>query len=105
MITVLSMINITISITFISCTGTIVFGLVNNTYLHSEAFLKTYKGAQQTPQQKYDLPVTEAQEIGWESTPLVITILALTHTFRLPLYIEISYTSISTPMHYTILMS
>ena len=50
--------------------------------LHSEAFLKTYKGAQQVPRQKYDLPVTEAQEIGWESTPLVIVIHAhsFTHT-------------------------
>ena len=34
-------------------------------------FLETYRKAQTTPKEKYPLPQTEAQEIGWDITPLV----------------------------------
>lgn len=37
-------------------------------------FLETFKRAQATPRQKYPLPQTEAQEIGWDITPLVCLI-------------------------------
>ena len=30
-----------------------------------------YKKAQETPQKKYNFPQTEAQEIGWDTKPLV----------------------------------
>ena len=30
-----------------------------------------YKTAQQLPTEKLEYPITEAQEIGWETTPLV----------------------------------
>jgi hypothetical protein len=36
-----------------------------------EKFLKIFHRAQETPQQKYEFPQTEAQEIGWDTTPLV----------------------------------
>ena len=36
-----------------------------------DEFLGVYKGAQETPQKKYDFPQTEAQEIGWDTKPLV----------------------------------
>lgn len=34
-------------------------------------FLQVYQKAQKTPKEKYPLPQTEAQEIGWDVTPLV----------------------------------
>ena len=34
-------------------------------------FLQVYQNAQKTPKEKYQLPQTEAQEIGWDITPLV----------------------------------
>lgn len=34
-------------------------------------FLQVYQKAQKTPKEKYQLPQTEAQEIGWDITPLV----------------------------------
>ena len=37
----------------------------------SDEFLGVYKRAQETPQKKYDFPQTEAQEIGWDTKPLV----------------------------------
>ncbi|XP_062509229.1 cilia- and flagella-associated protein 144-like [Corticium candelabrum] len=36
-----------------------------------ETFLKIFRSAQETPKQKYEFPKTEAQEIGWDTTPLV----------------------------------
>ena len=39
--------------------------------LPSEEFLGVYKKAQETPQKKFDFPQTEAQEIGWDTNPLV----------------------------------
>lgn len=36
-----------------------------------ELFKLTYKRAQQVPQEKCEYPVTEAQEIGWYTAPLV----------------------------------
>lgn len=36
-----------------------------------EEFLGVYNNAQETPQKKYDFPQTEAQEIGWDTTPLI----------------------------------
>ena len=30
-----------------------------------------YKTAQQLPTEKLEYPITEAQEIGWDTTPLV----------------------------------
>ncbi|XP_065834626.1 cilia- and flagella-associated protein 144-like [Oscarella lobularis] len=38
-----------------------------------EDFLKIFRRAQETPQQKWSLPQTEAQEIGWDTTPLIKT--------------------------------
>ena len=40
-------------------------------HVHTEEFLQTHKKAQCTPQSKYDFPQTEAQEIGWDTRPLV----------------------------------
>lgn len=37
----------------------------------AELFQLTYKKAQQVPQDKFEYPVTEAQEIGWFSASLV----------------------------------
>ena len=37
----------------------------------TEEFLNVYKRAQEIPQKKYQLPQTEAQEIGWDTNPLV----------------------------------
>ena len=37
----------------------------------SEKFLETYRRAHDIPKEKYPLPQTEAQEIGWDITPLV----------------------------------
>ena len=37
----------------------------------AEEFLQTYRKAQGTPQTKYSYPQTEAQEIGWDTKPLV----------------------------------
>ncbi len=34
-------------------------------------FLKVYHNAHKTPQDKYTLPQTAAQEIGWDIKPLV----------------------------------
>jgi hypothetical protein len=34
-------------------------------------FIKSYQKAQQTPTEKFQVPQTEAQEIGWDTTPLV----------------------------------
>ena len=34
-------------------------------------FLETYRKAQGSPQSKYTFPQTEAQEIGWDTKPLV----------------------------------
>merc|ERR1712224_276047 len=34
-------------------------------------FLKVIKSAQQTPVDKFEYPQTEAQEIGWSTTPLI----------------------------------
>jgi len=36
-----------------------------------EEFLEMYKRAQQLPTEKLQYPMTEAQEIGWDTTPLV----------------------------------
>ena len=38
---------------------------------HAEQFLEVYKRAQDIPQRKYECPQTEAQEIGWDTKPLV----------------------------------
>ena len=37
----------------------------------AEKFLEVYKKAQETPQKKYSFPQTEAQEVGWDTTPLI----------------------------------
>ena len=37
----------------------------------ADEFLGVYKRAQETPQKKYNFPQTEAQEIGWDTKPLV----------------------------------
>ena len=34
-------------------------------------FLKVYHNAQRQPTDKYTLPMTSSQEIGWDVTPLV----------------------------------
>ena len=34
-------------------------------------FLQVIKGAHQTPVEKFEFPQTEAQEIGWSTSPLV----------------------------------
>lgn len=39
----------------------------------ADEFLRTYKKAQGTPQTKFEYPQTEAQEIGWDTRPLVST--------------------------------
>ncbi|XP_003388421.1 PREDICTED: protein FAM183A-like [Amphimedon queenslandica] len=36
-------------------------------------FLKVYRRSQQLPKEKYPVPQTEAQEIGWDTNPLVAT--------------------------------
>lgn len=36
-----------------------------------EKFLEVFKRAQETPQTKYSFPQTEAQEIGWDTAPLI----------------------------------
>ena len=33
-----------------------------------------YEKAQQLPTEKLEYPITEAQEIGWDTTPLVSTL-------------------------------
>lgn len=37
----------------------------------TEEFLRIYEKAQQLPTEKLEYPITEAQEIGWDTTPLV----------------------------------
>ena len=46
-----------------------------------EEFLGVYNNAQETPQKKYDFPQTEAQEIGWDTTPLVSFLTANEHCY------------------------
>ncbi len=36
-----------------------------------EQYLQVYRRAQDIPQRKFDFPQTEAQEIGWDTKPLV----------------------------------
>jgi hypothetical protein len=36
-----------------------------------DEFLQTYRKAQGTPRTRYSYPQTEAQEIGWDTKPLV----------------------------------
>ncbi len=44
----------------------------NSLYMpHTAEFLKVYHNAQRTPTDKYTLPMTSSQEIGWDVTPLV----------------------------------
>ena len=50
-------------------------------FVRVEDFLKIFRRAQETPQQKWSLPQTEAQEIGWDTTPLVSSVEILKHDF------------------------
>lgn len=58
------------SIAMLVSTYTLWSDNVINAFLTAE-FLQIYRRAQDVPPNKYDLPLTEAQEIGWDTQPLV----------------------------------